>query len=143
MRYSPEVLARVREPKLVGALPANEPDVGTGVAGRLEEGTLARVSIRVDPGTRMIREARFKVFGCTAAIASASLVAERLQQSLVDQGPVSAGDVLRALGLPDEKERVAALAVEAANLAIEDWQTKEARQRGREAGVSALERDRA
>jgi nitrogen fixation NifU-like protein len=80
----------------------------------------------------MIREARFKVFGCTAAIASASLVAERLQHSLVDRAPVSAGDVMRALGLPDEKQRVAALAVEAANLAIEDWQSKEARQHDRD-----------
>ncbi len=124
MRYSPEVLARVREPTLVGALPANEPDVGTGEAGKLEEGTVARVSIRVDPETKVIREARFKVFGCSAAIASASLVAERLQHRLVDQARVSAVDVIQTLGLPDEKRHVAALAVEAANMAIEDWQTK-------------------
>ena len=53
------------------------PDVGTGEAGTLDEGTVVRIQVRVD-GDR-IAEARFKVFGCSAAIASASLVAEWLE----------------------------------------------------------------
>jgi NifU-like protein involved in Fe-S cluster formation len=110
---------------LAGELPTNAPDVGTGEAGRLDEGTVARVSIRVDPATRRIRDARFKVFGCSAAIASASLVVERLEDQSVDQPMLSPADVVAALAVPGEKVRVAALAVEAAGLAVSDWRRKE------------------
>jgi NifU-like protein involved in Fe-S cluster formation len=125
MKYSHEVLSRVRDPKLAGELPTGAPDVGTGEAGRLDEGTVARVSIRVDPVTRRIRDARFKVFGCSAAIASASLVVERLEDQSIDQPMLSPADVVTALALPGEKVRVAALAVEAAGLAVSDWRRKE------------------
>ena len=78
MNYSPAVLDRVRDPKFAGALPKDAPDVGTGEAGTLDEGTMARIQLRVDPRRRTFADAWFKVFGCSAAIASASLVTEQL-----------------------------------------------------------------
>ena len=75
MKYSDEVLRRVREPQRVGSLEGDR--VGTGEVGTLDEGTVVRIQVRAD-GDR-IAEARFKVFGCSAAIASASLVAEWLE----------------------------------------------------------------
>jgi NifU-like protein involved in Fe-S cluster formation len=125
MRYSPQVLARVREPQLVGALPKDDPNVGTGEAGSLDSGTLARISIRVDPQSQWIRDARFKVFGCSAAIASASLVSERLQRTSLQQArALSADEVVASLELPAERVDVAALAIEAAQRAMDDWERK-------------------
>lgn len=119
MRYSAAVLERVREPRCAGWLSGSGADIGTGEAGSLERGTLIRVQVRVEMGR--IAEARFTAFGCSAAIASASFVAERLQGL-----PVSEARALRPLTvideleLPVERAHVASLAVAAAQAAIED-----------------------
>ena len=116
MRYSDEVLRRVREPQRVGALPAGA-DVGTGVSGTLEEGTVTRIDLRVN-GNRIV-EARFKVFGCSAAIASASLVAEWLEGTAVDDAKaLTFTRVVEALDLAPEREHVARMAVAAAHEAL-------------------------
>jgi NifU-like protein involved in Fe-S cluster formation len=116
VRYSDEVLKRVREPQRVGALPAGV-DVGTGVSGTLEEGTVTRIDVRVG-GDRVI-EARFKVFGCSAAIASASLVAEWLEGASLDEArALTAERVAATLQLAHEREHVARRAIEAARLAL-------------------------
>jgi len=100
----------------VGALPAGV-DVGTGVSGTLEEGTVTRIDVRVI-GDR-VTEARFKVFGCSAAIASASLVAEWLEGAPVDEAKaLTAERVVEALGLAPEREHVARMAIDAAHEAL-------------------------
>ena len=125
MQYSPAVLERLRDPKHVGWMPRDAADVGTGEAGSLERGTLTRIQVRIADGSARIEEAVFKVFGCSAAIASASLVTERLQGATVAAAelldPLA---VVAELELPVERAGVAALAVEAARHAIEDWKRK-------------------
>ena len=124
MNYSPAVLARVREPKFAGALPRDEVNVGTGEAGTLDEGTMTRIQIRAG-ADRQISDAVFKVFGCSAAIASASLVAERLQWASIDEAhAIEAVSVVAELQLPMERAHVAGLAVRAAQAAIVDWERK-------------------
>jgi len=116
VRYSDEVLERVREPQRVGALPAG-PGVGTGETGSLEQGTVTRIAVRVN-GNRIV-QARFKVFGCSAAIASASLVAEWLEGSPVDEATsLTAEGVAQALQLAPERAHLARMAVEAAHDAL-------------------------
>ncbi|MDP2318735.1 MAG: iron-sulfur cluster assembly scaffold protein [Acidobacteriota bacterium] len=116
MRYSDEVLRRVREPQRVGSLTAGA-DVGTGVSGTLEEGTVTRIDVRV-AGDRIV-EARFKVFGCSAAIASASLVAEWLDGASLDEArALTASRVVEALQLVQEREPVAERAIAAAQQAL-------------------------
>ena len=118
MRYSPEVLRRVRELQRVGVLPAGV-DVGSGVSGTLEEGTVTRLDVRVS-GDRVV-EARFKVFGCSAAIASASLVAEWLEGAAIDEArQVTAERVVQQLDLAPEREYTARMAVEAGMKALEE-----------------------
>jgi nitrogen fixation protein NifU and related proteins len=116
LKYSDEVLRRVREPQRVGALPAG-PGVGSGVSGTLDEGTVTRIDVRIHGN--LIVEARFKVFGCSAAIASASLVAEWLEgASLEAAKSVTAERVVEALQLAEERQHVARMAVTAAIDAI-------------------------
>ena len=110
MKYSDEVLRRVRDPQRVGSLEGDH--VGTGEVGTLDEGTVVRIQVRRD-GDR-IAEARFKVFGCSAAIASASLVAEWLDGAAIEEaGTLTADRVVRQLALAPEREHVARMAVEA------------------------------
>jgi NifU-like protein involved in Fe-S cluster formation len=110
MNYSDEVLRRVREPQRAGSLDGDH--VGTGEAGTLDEGTVVRIQVRRE-GDR-IAEARFQVFGCSAAIASASLVAEWLEGAPVDEAKaLTAERVVRHLTLAPEREHVARMAVEA------------------------------
>ena len=116
MRYSEEVLRRVRELQRVGALPAGV-DVGTGVSGTLEEGTVTRIDVRVSRGR--VVEARFKVFGCSAAIASASLVSEWLEGAALDEAQALTPErVAETLQLAHEREHVARRAIEAARQAL-------------------------
>ena len=115
--YSEEVLNRVREPKRVGTLDGEH--VGTGEVGTLDEGTVVRIQVRKS-GNR-IAEARFKVFGCSAAIASASLVAEWLEGAAIDEArQVTPERVVQTLALAPEREHVAQMAVEAGLRAVND-----------------------
>ena len=122
MRYSEEVLSRVREPKRVGVI-ADGREVGTGVSGTLESGTVTRIQVRVS-GERVV-EARFKVFGCSAAIASASLVAELIEGATKAEAlELTPEQVVQTLRLAPEREYTARMAVEAAQIALKNAETK-------------------
>jgi len=117
MKYSDEVLRRVRDLTRVGVLDGDH--VGTGEVGTLDEGTVVRIQVRAD-GDR-IAEARFKVFGCSAAIASASLVAEWLEGAAIDEArQVTAERVVQQLDLAPERVYTARMAVEAGMKALEE-----------------------
>ena len=117
MKYSDEVLRRVRQPQRAGALDGEH--VGTGEVGTLDEGTVVRIQVRTS-GDR-IAEARFKVFGCSAAIASASLVAEWLEGAAIEEASsITPERVMQMLQLVPEREHVARMAVEAGFKAIDD-----------------------
>ena len=117
MKYSDEVLRRVRQLERVGTLEGAH--VGTGEVGTLDEGTVVRIQV-MRSGDR-IAAARFKVFGCSAAIASASLVAEWLDGAALDAAKgLTAERVVQSLGLPAERHHVARMAVEAGVRAVED-----------------------
>ena len=117
MKYSDEVLRRVREPQRAGSLDGDH--VGTGEVGTLDEGTVMRIQVRRE-GDR-IAEARFKVFGCSAAIASASLVSEWLEGASIDEAKqVTPERVVQQLALAPEREYTARMAVEAGLKAIEE-----------------------
>lgn len=126
--YSTAVLERVRNPQRVGAMPDTAPEVGAGQAGDLDRGTMACIWVRIE-GPRIV-EARFKVFGCSAAIAAAALVAERLEGSTFEDARLlSPEDVVEALALPAGREHVASIAVEAARRALAHAAEKTGRER--------------
>jgi nitrogen fixation protein NifU and related proteins len=117
VRYSDEVLRRVRDLDRAGSMSGDH--VGTGEVGTLDDGTVVRIQVRID-GDR-IAEARFKVFGCSAAIASASLVTEWFEGAAMDEAErVTAEQVVQKLELAPEREHVARMAVEAARKALAD-----------------------
>jgi nitrogen fixation NifU-like protein len=124
--YSTAVLERVRNPRRVGEFPEGLEDVGTGQSGTLDEGTTARIQVRAEAGR--IVEARFKVFGCSAAIAAAGLVAEWLEGATLEEGRrLTPKRVVDALTLPPERAHVARVAVDAAHRALDDVTEKTGR----------------
>lgn len=122
--YSDAVRARCREPRRAGAWPDDDRAVGTGSAGSLDEGTWTRLQVRVGADGRIV-DTRFKVFGCSAAIACASFVADALVGATLDEGAALApAAVADALELPDDKRAMATLATAAARGAVTNWQQR-------------------
>ncbi|MDP1569422.1 MAG: iron-sulfur cluster assembly scaffold protein [Vicinamibacterales bacterium] len=116
-RYSDAVVARVREMARVGAWPPGA-GVGTGDAGAMAEGTFVRIQVR---RTGEGVEAVYKVFGCSAAIASASLVTEWIAEGRT----LAAADVVTTLDLPLDRAHVAAMVVNAAESALASLRGRE------------------
>ena len=78
MAYSDKVLDHYENPRNVGTLDKDDPNVGTGMVGAPACGDVMRLQIRVsDDG--IIEDAKFKTYGCGSAIASSSLVTEMVK----------------------------------------------------------------
>lgn len=76
MAYSDKVIDHYQNPKNVGTLDKSSKSVGTGLVGAPECGDVMRLQIEVDEESGVIRDAKFKTFGCGSAIASSSLATE-------------------------------------------------------------------
>jgi nitrogen fixation NifU-like protein len=125
MTNSDAVTTRARDRQRAGWMARDAPNVGTGEAGSSDSGTMTRIQVRIDPASRRIEEAVFKVIGSDAAIASASLVAEWLEGAAVDAvGEMEGFAIVAELQLPMERAGVAVIAVEAAQRAVVDWVRK-------------------
>ena len=125
MAYSDKVLDHYNNPRNVGALDKRDPNVGTGMVGAPECGDVMKLQLRVDPGTGIIEDARFKTFGCGSAIASSSLATEWLKGETLDQAlTIKNTDIVNELSLPPVKIHCSVLAEDAIRAAIADYQKK-------------------
>ncbi|MGE0812188.1 MAG: iron-sulfur cluster assembly scaffold protein [Vicinamibacterales bacterium] len=123
--YSEAVRARCRDPRRAGGWPDGETGIGTGAAGSLDAGALTRLQVRLSGGGDTVEDARFRVFGCSAAVASASFVADAIVGgSSARARALEAAEVADALALPADKRAMARLATDAARAAVEDWETR-------------------
>ena len=84
MAYSDKVLDHYENPRNVGSLDKEDPNVGTGMVGAPACGDVMKLQIKVnDKG--IIEDAKFKTYGCGSAIASSSLLTEWVRGKTVDQ----------------------------------------------------------
>ena len=73
MAYSTKVIEHYENPRNVGSLDKEDPNVGTGLVGAPACGDVMKLQVKIsDDG--IIEDAKFKTFGCGSAIASSSLV---------------------------------------------------------------------
>jgi nitrogen fixation NifU-like protein len=126
MAYSDKVIDHYSNPKNVGTLDKASKNVGTGLVGAPECGDVMRLQIEVDDATGIIKDAKFKTFGCGSAIASSSLATEWLKgKSVEDALTIDNMDIVEELNLPPVKIHCSVLAEDAIKAAINDYRKKQ------------------
>ena len=121
MEYSEKVMEHFRNPRNVGEI--ENPD-GVGKVGNPVCGDIMELYIKVKDG--IITDAKFKTFGCGAAIATSSMVTELVKnKSVEDALKISNRAVAEALGgLPPIKMHCYVLAEEALKKALDDYRKR-------------------
>lgn len=126
MAYSDKVIDHYQNPRNIGTLDKSKSNVGTGLVGAPECGDVMRLQIEVDDATGIIKDAKFKTFGCGSAIASSSLATEWLKGKSVDQAmEIDNMDIVEELALPPVKIHCSVLAEDAIKTAINDYRVKQ------------------
>jgi nitrogen fixation NifU-like protein len=119
--YSEKVMDHFKNPRNVGEI--ESPD-GIGHVGNPVCGDIMDLYIKVNDNT--IVDAKFKTFGCGAAIATSSMVTEMVKGKSIEEAlEITNRAVAEALdGLPKIKMHCSVLAEEAVQSAIENYRTK-------------------
>ena len=119
--YSTKVMDHFNNPRNVGEM--DSPD-GIGHVGNPVCGDIMELYIKVKDG--VIEDAKFKTFGCGAAIATSSMVTEMVKGKTIEEAlKISNKAVAEALGgLPPVKMHCSVLAEEALTSAIDDYMNK-------------------
>ena len=124
MAYSDKVLDHYENPRNVGKMNAEDPDVGTGMVGAPACGDVMRLQIKVnDQG--VIEDAKFKTYGCGSAIASSSLATEWMKGKTLDEAEtIKNTQLAEELALPPVKIHCSVLAEDAIKAAVRDYKQK-------------------
>lgn len=121
--YNEKVMDAFKNPKNVGEI--ENPD-GIGTVGNASCGDIMQISLRIE--NDIIVDAKFKTFGCAAAIATSSTATEMIKGMTVEEAlKVTNKKVIECLGgLPSQKIHCSVLAEEAIKKAIDDYKAKKA-----------------
>ena len=121
--YSEKVMDHFSNPRNVGEI---ENASGVGTVGNAKCGDIMRMYLDIDEDTKIIKECKFKTFGCGAAVATSSMATELVKgKSIQEAMEVTNKAVMEALdGLPPVKVHCSLLAEEAIHAALWDYATK-------------------
>ena len=124
MAYSAQVLEHYENPRNVGSLDKNSLKVGTGMVGAPACGDVMKLQIKVgDDG--IIKDARFKTYGCGSAIASSSLITEWVKGKTLDEAAtIKNSEIAEELALPPVKIHCSILAEDAIKAAIDNYRNR-------------------
>jgi len=155
MAYSSKVIDHYNNPRNVGSLPKDDPNVGTGLVGAPECGDVMKLQVKVQRRHQCldcnhtwdaefqestcrncssnklnvsdtITDSKFKTFGCGSAIASSSLATEWLKGKTVEEAlAIKNTDIVEELSLPPVKIHCSVLAEDAIRAAIRDYKKKQ------------------
>ena len=119
--YSEKVMDHFEHPRNVGEI---ENASGSGTVGNAKCGDIMKMDLQVEDG--VIKDAKFKTFGCCAAVATSSMATEMIKGKTVKEAlELTNKQVTDALGgLPPVKLHCSVLAEEAIRAALEDYQKK-------------------
>ncbi|ACD24998.1 MULTISPECIES: Fe-S cluster assembly scaffold protein NifU [Clostridium] len=118
MIYTDKVMDHFRNPRNVGEI---EDANGIGEVGNAKCGDIMKIYLKVEDN--IIKDVKFKTFGCGSAIASSSMATEMIKGKTLDEAwELSNKAVAEALdGLPPVKMHCSVLAEEAIHKAINDY----------------------
>ena len=134
MAYSKKVIDKfentLKEPKKfnVGRFDPNELNVGTGMVGAPACGDVMKLQIKCKKqgNSHVIRDVKFKTYGCGSAIASSRELVEMLiGKTLEEARKIKNKDIAEALELPPIKIHCSVLAEDSIKQAIEDYEAKQ------------------
>lgn len=119
--YNQKIINTLANPKNVGEI--SNPS-GVGTVGNASCGDIMQMFLKIE--NDIIVDAKFKTFGCGAAIASSSVATELIIGKTIDEAlKITNADVVETLeGLPPQKIHCSVLAEEAIAEAIKDYRAK-------------------
>ena len=124
MAYSDKVVDHYENPRNVGSFGKDEEGIGTGMVGAPACGDVMKLQIKVGEDG-IIRDARFKTYGCGSAIASSSLVTEWVKGMHIDDASkLKNSEIAEELALPPVKIHCSILAEDAIKAAIHNYKLK-------------------
>ena len=125
MAYSDEVLDHYENPRNVGKMDVEKKNVGTGMVGAPACRDVMRLQIQVDDDG-VIEDAKFKTYGCGAAIASSSLLTEWVKGKRFDEAEeIKNSQIAEELSLPPVIIHCSVLAEDAIKAAVADLRQKQ------------------
>ena len=121
MAYSEKVMDHFNNPRNVGEM---ENPSGVGTVGNAKCGDIMRIYLDIEDN--IVRDAKFKTFGCGAAVATSSMATELVKGKTIQEAlEVTNKAVMEALdGLPPVKVHCSLLAEEAIHAALWDYAEK-------------------
>ena len=124
--YSEKVMDHFQHPRNVGEI---ENASGVGTVGTAKCGDIMRIFLDIDDETHIIKDCKFKTFGCGAAVATSSMATELVKGKTIEEAmEVTNKAVMEALdGLPPIKVHCSCLAEEAIHAALWDYCQKTGR----------------
>ena len=126
MAYSDKVIDHYENPRNVGKFDEKDTDIGTGMVGAPACGDVMRLQIKVGEDG-IIKDVKFKTYGCGSAIASSSLLTEWVKgKSLSDATAIKNSEIAEELALPPVKIHCSVLAEDAIKAAINDYKQRQA-----------------
>ena len=130
MAYSDKVIDHYENPRNVGSFAKDEAGIGTGMVGAPACGDVMKLQIKVDEDG-IIRDARFKTYGCGSAIASSSLVTEWVKGMHIDDASnLKNSEIAEELALPPVKIHCSILAEDAIKAAVNDYRNRHSQKEG-------------
>ncbi|RLG12454.1 iron-sulfur cluster assembly scaffold protein [Candidatus Pacearchaeota archaeon] len=126
-RYSKKVMQHFLHPKNIGKI--KNPD-GVGEIGNPVCGDIINVYIKVGKnkqGEKILKDVKFKTFGCAAAIASSSIITDLAKEkTLKEAKKITMKNISKSLkGLPPLKMHCSSMAEKALKKAIEEYEKKD------------------
>lgn len=122
--YHNNIIDHYENPRNVGSLDNNKKTVGTGLVGAPACGDVMKLQLEFDENN-IVKNAKFKTFGCGSAIASSSYVTELVKGKSIDEClSINNKNIASHLKLPPVKLHCSMLAEDAIKAAIKDYKKK-------------------
>ena len=121
MNYSEKVMDHFANPRNMGEIPNAD---GVGEVGNPKCGDIMKMYLKIEDG--IIKDVKFKTFGCGAAVATSSMATELIKGKPLEEAlELSNKAVVEALdGLPTHKIHCSVLAEEAVKAAVKNYYDK-------------------